>query len=150
MFFVICSYSNPISLVWGQLHACLSIVFIWCTYMIFWHCTVNNGHINLQRLWHWTTLSQWWKSLSDSLLSQFCCKFGLILIFRKYLHVSYNMHFEAMSEIITFHSATQKTIYLPQYVYVNWSKIIFMNQNWVITVKQPCFLWYVHIQTQYL
>ena len=149
MLFVICSYSNPISLVWGKLHACLSIVFIWCTYMIFWHYTVNNGHIDLWRLWYWTTLSQWSKTFV-CLLSLYCDKFGLMLTFRTYLHVSYKMQFEAMSEIITFHSATQKTIYLPQYVYVNWSKIIFMNQNWVITVKQPCFLWYVHIQTQYL
>ena len=94
--------------------------------MIFLHYIVNNGHINLWRLWYWTTLSQWSKTFV-SILSLICNKCGLILIFRTDLHVSYKKHFEAMSEIVTFHSATQKTVDLPLYVYVNWRKMIFIE-----------------------
>ena len=101
-------------------------IFSSCTYMIFWHCTVKNGHINLHWLWYWYTLIHRKKHIWTAYEAYFCCNFSLIPIFGAYFH-GLCMLFEVMSEIITFHPPSQKRIYLPQYVYVNCSTVSFMN-----------------------
>ena len=64
--FIIYKDSMLIFLEKGHLHACLSIVFILCTYMIFWHCNVKNGCPYLHRAQCWVTIPQWRKPILTS------------------------------------------------------------------------------------
>ena len=64
--FIIFKDSMPIILDKGHFQACLSIVFILCTYMIFWPCNVKNGCTYLHRVQSWVTLPQWRKPIWTS------------------------------------------------------------------------------------
>ena len=91
----------------GHLHACLSIVFILCTYTIFWHCNVKNGCPYLHRVQCWVTLPQWRKDLWTSHFACYWCKFIKIPILWTF-RLFACMLFEALSHIVTFQPAVQK------------------------------------------
>ena len=132
----------PIILDKGHFQACLSIVFILCTYMIFWPCNVKNGCTYLHRVQSWVTLPQWRKTHLDILL-------GIIWFVNSvtYLYFEYLCLFHAcfLKEChILWHSDLQfkKWQDVPPNLHVDWRKISFMKQNWVITIHK---LWLYHI-----
>ena len=132
--FVICEESKSIFLVQGQMHACLWVVFILCTYMIFGDVSVNNGCTSLHRVWCSVTVIKWGKPIWSTNKTCFCNKLSCMPIFRIHKQV-YAGCLEKCHILRHSNLRFNKIIDFPVYVNVNWRKTSFMKQNWVITLN---------------